>query len=318
MLGVAIYGENGHQCHGHLHNHPRARLVAAARVSPDKLKGFDSKDVTTYDSLDALLTDPHVDLVSLCSPFRRDQAHDAIACLDAGKHVYAEKPCALSEVELDAILAAATRNRRSFHEMAGTAFSQPYLAMRKVVQSGTLGEIIQVLVQKSYPYFDARPQDEAVDGGLLIQVGVHATRMIEHVCGLRIETVQAWETALGNPQPGQLRMATAFSMTLSNGALATAIANYLNPQGTGVWGNESLTIFGANGLVESHAGGKTTRLVISKEDRGPLDVSEPGRDYLEYILDEITHAGPMPVTLEEELHPTRVLLRAKAAVTRVK
>jgi predicted dehydrogenase len=54
-----------------------------------------------------------------------DQASDAIGCLEAGRHVYAEKPSALIEVELDAILKVARRSGRQFLEMAGTIFEAP-------------------------------------------------------------------------------------------------------------------------------------------------------------------------------------------------
>ena len=66
--------------------------------------------------LDELLADPQVEIISLCSPRRADQARDAIRCLKAGKHVYAEKPAALTEWKLDEILTAAKESGREFHE----------------------------------------------------------------------------------------------------------------------------------------------------------------------------------------------------------
>ena len=196
--------------------------------------------------------------------------------------------------------------------MAGTVFDQPYKAMRDIVLGGTIGEVIQVHAQKSYPLHGGRPQDEQVDGGLLLQVGVHGARMVSHVTGQRVVEVNGRETTLGNPQKdGGLRMATVLMMRLANGGLASATANYLNPKGTGIWGYESLIVFGSLGLVESHRHGQITRLVVGEQDRGPLDLSLTGRDYFEYFLDLLDGTGQMPVNLEEELHPTRVVLRGK-------
>lgn len=315
MIGVGLYGSFGHQIHHLMPHHPRARLVAVAQLSPAHLETVAPLAPHRYNTLAELLADPDVQLVSLCSPRRQDQARQAIQALEAGKHVYAEKPCALTEPELDAILAAARRANRHFHEMAGTAFEQPYLAMRRIVQSGCLGPILQIVAQKCYPFGDWRPQDETIDGGLLLQVGVHAARMVEHV-GLRpVQRVQGWETRLGNPDPaGQLRRAGMFTMELEGGGLAAATANYCNPPGTGIWGYESLILYGLHGLVESHRGGQITRLVIGNQDLGPLDLSTPARDYFEYFLDLLEGVGPMPLTLEEELHPTRIVLRAKASL----
>ncbi|HYF47887.1 MAG TPA: Gfo/Idh/MocA family oxidoreductase [Planctomycetota bacterium] len=314
QLRIGIYGANGHQVHGDLVNHPRAKLTAIASFPKDKLPEPLREEFTlaTHSNLQELLRDENVDLVALCSPRRADQANDAIACLKAGKHVYAEKPAALSEADLDRVLEAADKSKRRFHEMAGTAFAQPYLSMRKIVQSGVLGPIVQVIAQKSYPYHDGRPQDELVDGGLLCQAGIHGVRFFEHVACLRIKDVQAMETGLGNPKSGNLKMAAAYMFRLENGAVGTLISNYLNQKGHPKWGNEHLRIFGTNGFVESSDGGMGTRLIIKEKDLGPIDTSEPSQDYFDLVVNSILDGTPMPLSLEEELHPLRICIRAKA------
>ncbi len=319
MIRVGLHGLNGHQIHRNLDAHPRAKLVAVADIPRDQLSREHAADAAlrVHPSFDALIADPEVDFVSLCSPRRADQAALAIRSLRAGKHVLAEKPCALTEDELDAIITAARESGRIFHEMAGSGFGQPYLAMRDIVRSGVLGEIIQVISEKSYPYADWRPQDERLDGGVILQNAIHALRFVEHVAGLRIASVCAAETTLGNPVAGGgLRMASALLLTLHNGGLASITANYLNPPGTGVWGDESLKILGSRGFVESTAGGKHTRLVVGDQDHGPLDTTAPRIDWLNTFFAEITGGGKFPVTLEEELSPTRWALRAKAGIAR--
>jgi len=316
-LGVALYGDNGHQVQAHLVAHPLARLVGIAAFSRDRLPPplRACAQVAEYPDLEALLADPRVDLVVLCSPRRAGQAEHAIRALRAGRHVYAEKPCALTEPELDGILAAAKETGRVFREMAGTAFEQPYLAMREIVRAGRLGRVVQVVAEKSYPWHAGRPRDEAVDGGLILQCGVHAMRFVEHVAGARVRSVRALETPAGNPAgEGGLRMAACLMLELEGGGLASLAANYLNPGGTGVWGYESLRILGERGLVESAQGGARTRLVIGETDHGPLPTAAPGIDYLDALLGMLSGAGEMPLTLEEELRPTRWVLRAKAAL----
>jgi len=109
---VGLYGANGHQIHRALVNHPLAELVAVSAIPRSALpEGLAPRE---YDSLDALLRDPAIELVSLCSPRRADQARDAIRCLEAGKNVYAEKPSALTQPDLDAIIATVRRTGRQF------------------------------------------------------------------------------------------------------------------------------------------------------------------------------------------------------------
>jgi predicted dehydrogenase len=315
-IRVGIYGDNGHQVHNLVEKSAIGELVAIAAFPVKKLpESYQKAGVPAYATLDELLADPQVDLVSLCSPRRADQAADTIRALRAGKHVYAEKPSALNEADLDEIIRVSRETGRLFHEMAGSAFTQPYLAMRKIVQAGRIGEVIQVTAEKSYPYHDGRPQDEAVDGGLTCQSAIHALRFIEQVAGVKIASVKAAETTAGNPVPnGGLRMSSILLLTLENGGLASIAANYLNQRGgTGVWGYESLRIFGTLGLIETIRGGQLTRLVIGEKDFGPLDVSEPEIEYFDAFLRSLVDGTAMPLTLEQELSPLRWALRAKEA-----
>lgn len=310
-IGVGLYGSNGHQIRpAKLADHPHARLVGGAALR----SGILPEGARAYATLDEMLADPEVELVSLCSPRRADQARDAIRCLEAGRHVYAEKPVALTEPELDAILAAAAKSGREFHEMAGTAFAPHYAAMRRLVAAGAIGDVVQVFVQKSYRYGAARPQDEGIDGGMFLQVGIHAARMIEHVGGVRMATLTGWETKTGSPETGEGRIAGAAQAVLENGGLATIIMNYLNPAGTPLpHGNESLRIFGTRGFVESIDGGGRTRLVTPGSIVEPIE-PVPALDYFDAVAARLATGAPMPLSLEEELHPLRMLLRAKAEI----
>ncbi|PTY03946.1 hypothetical protein DB346_02760 [Verrucomicrobia bacterium LW23] len=315
MLNVALYGCNGHQIQNALASHPHARVVAVAQIPLEKLPDSIRNDpsLATHTTLEHILRDPKVDSVSLCSPRRCDQASDAVLALRAGKHVYAEKPCALSEAELDDIISAANASGKIFREMAGTAFGGPYLAMRNAVRAGRIGDVVQVISEKSYPYYEGRPQDERVDGGLICQNAIHAVRFIEHVACTPIRSVAAVETTNGNPlRNGGLRMASCMMFRLANGGVASVTANYLNPRGTGVWGYETLRILGTQGMVESVAGTGRTRLVIGATDMGELPEATC-EDYLTSFIKTALGIGTMPLSLEEELSPTRWVLRAKAA-----
>ena len=171
-IGVGLYGDNGHQIQDLLSMHPLATWVAAAAIKEAP------EGVRVHSSLEDLLADPDVELVSICSPLRKDQGEDILRSLKAGKATYAEKPCCLDEETLDLILETAQQTGTPFHEMAGTAWEPPYAQVREVVASGVLGDILQVFAQKSYPWADWRPKTEAIDGGLSTQVGVYVTRFV--------------------------------------------------------------------------------------------------------------------------------------------
>ncbi len=306
-IGVGLFGTRGHQIRPQVLANPDTELIHHVDGMTDDPLG----------ELDVLLRDDRIDVVSLCSARRSDQADHAIRALQAGKHVYAEKPCAPTEAKLDEIVAAAEKSGCLFHEMAGSSFIQPWLGIRELVASGAIGQVMQVIGQKSYPLGNGnRPQDESVDGGLTMQAGIHAVRFVEHSAGVRIRDVSCIETRLGNDQAqagGQLRTASVMMMALENGGVATVVSNYAHQKGaTSVWGNDQLRIFGTEGMIEALDGGTRTRWVVGEEDRGPVPTDTPGFDYFDAFVREIRGQAPMPISLEEELHPTRIVIRAKS------
>lgn len=314
-LGFGLYGVNGHQVQGLLAGHAEAELVAVASFGDRKLpEGMG--DVPRYDTLDELLADDPVDAVSLCSPRRADQAADAVKALRAGKHVYGEKPSALTEAGLNAIMAACKETGKQYHEMGGTGFEPPYNAARECVASGAIGEVVQVFAQKCYPWGDWRPAAEELDGGLALQVGVYAVRFVEFVAGVKVSDLQIRETSLGNEHPNsECRRAVSMIMTLANGGLASAVCNYLNPAKHLGWGYEIVRVFGTDGIVETDAFRKSTRLLKEGQDPLDLDTNSPCPSWFDRVVGACVGREPLPLTLEEELSASRWTIRAKAGTT---
>lgn len=314
-LNIGLYGQNGHQIHEKLYCHPNAELAAVCNVSSefaDEVARNCNRNVKVYSCLKEMLQDDTIDLVSLCSPQRVDQENDAIKCLLAGKHVYAEKPAAFSEEGLDKILQTARETGFEFHEMADSIFVEPYWTAQKLVKSGKIGEVVQVYVQKSYPLnANARPQNEDKDGGLVRQAGIHAIRFLEHITGLNVEHVKVYQTHFGNIKADGLYTASSWTMTLNNGGVASACVNYLNPRSFGLWGNESVRIFGTDGMIEIVDGARKTHIYTNDSDEGEIDISRSDcRDFFDLLAEHLVFGKEMPMPLETELHPLRVVIRA--------
>jgi predicted dehydrogenase len=312
VLHIGLYGTNGHQLP--LDLPVRARVVAVADYPTSGLP----ESVRAYADLDEMLADPDIDLVSLCSARRIDQAGHAIQALRAGKHVLAEKPCAFSAQTLDVILGVAAETGREFREMAASELAPPLQAIRRLVDEGTLGTVVHVQAHKSYPWHDRRPQETAVDGGLVRQVGIHAVRFIHGSTGLRIRSIQGRSTGLGNPGEGEIQMAAAFSVELENGAVGSINLNYLNPGNFGVWGNDQLRVFGTRGMAETVDGFRRHSLYLP--GRGdttlpfPDDLVSP--TYIEHYVCHLLDGTPMPTPFEEEMAMTRAMLALhEAALT---
>ena len=314
-LKIGLFGTVGHQIHNDLKDHPKAEIVALCGFAPEQIPEH-LNDACIFQTLDEMLGDETIQLISFCSPFKDDQGGQIIEALESGKHVYAEKPCCLSEAMLDRIIATAKRTGMRFHEMNASSLAQPYCTLRGIVKSGAIGEVIQILSQKSYPWTDWRPKDERIDGGLTRQVGLYTVRFAEHVAGLKVQSLEVKETQLGNDIPGSdCCRAVSLLMTFENGAVGSAVANYCCPQPPDwkQWGYENLRIFGSKGFVESIDAGRIGTLALTGQPPQSLDFSGPSQNMLELFLEEIvTGEDHVPLTLEEELRPTRWVLRVKA------
>lgn len=316
-LKVGLFGAYGHQLQPRPTQllDPRVEVVAVSEdVDTQALrdKGV-AGAMTAYPTLDAMLEQGGVELVSVCSTHRGEQPGHVLQCLEAGVHVYAEKPAAYDETTLDQIIETAKRQGVVFREMAGTADTRAYEAVRQCVLQGKVGEVVQVTAQKSYPWHERRPSDDVTDGGLIRQVGVHAFRLVEHVACQKVETITAIETNKGNPRGRQdgCFLAVSFLGKLEGGGVVSVICNYLNPKGIGVWGNDEVHVFGTDGLAESLADGTKTRLVINGEGEVDMPEAQAPRHHCQQLFDHILDQTPMRRSLDDELHPTRIIIRAK-------
>ncbi len=130
--------------------------------------------VHSYTSLDDLLSDESVDIVTLAVP---NELHMplAIQAMEAGKNVISEKPVCLSCEELQKIFDASARTGKLFTVHQNRRWDADFLMMKEIYESGDLGEVfgIESRVQGSHGIpGDWRGKKEH-GGGMLLDWGVH-------------------------------------------------------------------------------------------------------------------------------------------------
>ncbi len=130
--------------------------------------------VHVYTSLEDLLSDEGVDIVTLAVP---NELHMplAIQAMEAGKNVISEKPVCLSCEELQKIFDASARTGKLFTVHQNRRWDADFLMMKEIYESGDLGEVfgIESRVQGSHGIpGDWRGKKEH-GGGMLLDWGVH-------------------------------------------------------------------------------------------------------------------------------------------------
>lgn len=137
-----FYGET-------LVNHRQLRLVGAFDTNADHLRAFSTRfPCRAYASEQELLSDGGVDLVvNLTNP----RSHFAInrACLDAGKHVYCEKPLAMTTDDAVELVAHAAARGLSIAAAPCSVLSETAQTLWKAVRDGAIGR-----VRLAYANFD--------------------------------------------------------------------------------------------------------------------------------------------------------------------
>lgn len=168
------------------------QVVAVGSRGRDRAEAFAARwsVPTAYGSYDALLADPEVDVVYIATthPSHRD---NAVAALDAGKHVLVEKPLAVDAVGARDIAAAAARNNRFVGEAMWTKFLPKFDVIRQLLDDGALGEIRTVIADHGEFFTpDHRIYDAGLAGGPLLDLGTY-TIALAHFVSDGFTSVQA-------------------------------------------------------------------------------------------------------------------------------
>lgn len=166
-------------------------LAGIYDIKPERCELARENGIYVYESLDALLADKSVELVTIAVP---NELHKplAIQCMAAGKNVISEKPVTVSSADLQEMIDASHRYNRLFTAHQNRRWDCDYLMMKQVYASGELGEVTSVESRihgsRGIPG-DWRGKKEH-GGGMILDWGVHLIdQMLGIVTDRRIESV---------------------------------------------------------------------------------------------------------------------------------
>ena len=130
-----------------------------------------------HTDLDAALAAEPVDAVFICTP-NNLHAEYALKCLRAGKHVFVEKPLALTVADADEMVRTATEHDRLLMSGQTLRFSPRIRQVKQLLAEGCVGEVRHIVHRRMSP---GRGGDEnswfarqAASGGILPGIGSHS------------------------------------------------------------------------------------------------------------------------------------------------
>jgi predicted dehydrogenase len=163
----------------------RVRVKAVAGRSPERAARVAESVGATVAELGAVLADDEIDAVDIClpTPIHREVAEAAFA---AGKHVFLEKPLALTVEDGEAIVDAAERSGRIFMVGLVLRFWPEYVALHRLVERGELGAPKAVFTQRLSPPADWAEwlRDREQSGGTTLDLLIHDFDQMNALLGM--------------------------------------------------------------------------------------------------------------------------------------
>ncbi len=154
--------------------------------------------ITCHNDLAAMLADPNVDVVSICS-YPQDHARHAIAAARAGKHLIIEKPLALTWEDCLAVQKAVTAAKVRTCVCFECRFSSQFQTIKAVIDQGLLGRIHYGEVDYYHgigPWYGQFRWNTRKDAGgsSLLSAGCHAMDALLLCMGHEVEVVSGYST----------------------------------------------------------------------------------------------------------------------------
>jgi predicted dehydrogenase len=167
--------------------HLGAELVAAANWREPSLRRLAERYGIPRVTTDwrALAADPEVDAAVIGTP-NALHADQAVAFLEAGKHVLVEKPMATTVAEADAMVAAARGTGARLMVAHCWRFHPDVRALRARVEAGELGTIVKTRGYGGHAGWGPSgwfTDPELAGGGALLDMGVHAIDTTRYLLG---------------------------------------------------------------------------------------------------------------------------------------
>jgi UDP-N-acetyl-2-amino-2-deoxyglucuronate dehydrogenase len=227
QLGTAVIGLGVGRTHVQAYaSLEESRLVAVCDGNRERLEPVARQyQVKGYAAVEELLTDPEVEVVSICTP-HPSHAALAIQVARAGRHVIVEKPMALDPADADRMIDAAQEHGVKLGGIFQRRFWAASQRVRSAIDEGKLGRVIGGELFLSKPrteqYYARDPWRghwATEGGGVLVNTGMHGLDLFQWYLG---EAQCLWARWANLSHPGvEVEDNVAAAVQFKSGALGT-------------------------------------------------------------------------------------------------
>jgi predicted dehydrogenase len=166
---------------------PNAELVACCDATPSRGEAYGKEfGIPTYADLEEMLSKHDIDIVDICLPtfLHKDFT---VRAAKAGKHVFCEKPMAMSLDEADAMTAACKTAGVTLMLGHCIRFWPEYALLKQIVDDKRYGKLISLNLTRlgEFPFWSADNwlADETKSGGGVLDMHIHDTDFALYLLG---------------------------------------------------------------------------------------------------------------------------------------
>lgn len=262
--------------------------------------------------LDDALADPDIDAVVLATPHSQHEAQ-IIACAGAGKHVFCEKPLALTVASAQRTIDACEAADVVLGVGHERRFEPAFAEIKKLIDSGSLGTLMHLEANFSHDLLanldpsDWRASPEESPIPALSAMAIHLTDVYLYLCGPIAEVFAYSTKRVGNWGAGDVLSVQLLFDSGLTGFMSTILVTPMFVRSQ---------VFGSEAWIEArsdvHPGQPgITKLTISRTGCEKvvtdLEFADTVRTNLDAFADAVAGAAPYPISTQEKLGTIAVM-----------
>ena len=269
-MGIIGFGGMAGHHYNQCKKFERINVRGVYDFNPERMEFAKSEGLIAYESADALISDPEIDIV-LVSTTNDTHKDYVIKALEADKNVICEKPAAIHSSELEEMIAAAKKSKGVFTVDQNRRVNKDFVLMRRQVESGIIGMpyVFESRVEGSRGMPAGWRQTKSMGGGMMLDWGVHLIdQMMYMYSDVKVTNVFCKMFSINYPDVDDNFRLT---MTFENGVVAhieVSTNNFINHPRWYVLGTEgTLQIDGWD------CSGKIVKC-LEREDKWGVDIKK--------------------------------------------
>src|SRR6476660_4799108 len=177
-------------------------IYSSRELDSQELSNKYGGTVAAYSDLDAMLADPEIHVVAVCS-YPYDHTKQVIAAAKAGKHLIIEKPLCLSLKDLRAMQKAIQQAKVKTCVCFECRYSSQFVSTKAVIDQGLLGKLHYGEIDYYHgigPWYGQFRWNTRKDAGgsALLTAGCHALDALLLCMGSDVVEVSSYDTKSGS------------------------------------------------------------------------------------------------------------------------